>query len=199
MKTTTIATIVLAAIGLTGCAHPFQQRQAEDFSQRQVTSLTPFRGLNADADLALTTGEAVHYLLASLQVPLDQDHPVLVTTLSDVSDLDASSAFGRVISEQIVSSLVREGYSVPEIKLRRTLVVRNGGGEFMLSRDLAQLTGRSANATAVVTGTYSAGLRSVDVSLHVVRLTDGIIIGAFDYSLPNGSNTRSLLVRSAAQ
>src|SRR5262249_18402071 len=142
------------------------------------------------ADLSATTAAAVQELLNSLRLPLDTQRPVLVATLSDVNDLGHSSALGRIMSEQIATALVRRGYAVPEMTLRQSVLVKEGG-EFMLSRDLRAMAPRQSGQ-AVVTGTYAVGARKVLVSLRVIRLADSRMIAAYDYDLPLGPNTDSL-------
>ena len=95
------------------------------------------------------------------------------------------------MSEQIGSRLSQLGYTIVESKLRGTLAV-NGNGEFMLSRDARKIAA-AHDAQAVVTGNYAAGSESAIVSLKLIRLTDAKVLAAFDYSMPMGPNTRSLM------
>ena len=50
-----------------------------------------------------------------------------------------------------------------------------------------------------MTGSYAAGQDSAVVNLKLIRLTDAKILAAFDYSMPMGPNTRSLIVPIAQQ
>jgi hypothetical protein len=176
--------IALFALSLAACAQP------------AATGLTGtdaiYAANNTDVDLATVTDAAVQRLLARVRTPLDPSKPILVATLADVSNLKASSPFGRIVSEQIASSLVAQGYAVPEIKLRGSMLVSRDNGEFLLSRDIQALAPQHG-AQAALVGTYAAGRTSVSISLRIVSLGDGMILGGYSYTLPVGANTDALL------
>jgi TolB-like protein len=150
-----------------------------------------------DTDIVTTSYAAADRLMNAAPDAVDQTKPILVTSVADIDNLDQSSAFGRIVSEQIASRLTQLGYMVVESKLRGTLAI-NANGEFMLSRDARKIAA-ARSAQAVVTGSYAAGEESAYVSLKLVRLADAKVVAAFDYSVPMGPNTRSLLVTSVAQ
>jgi FlgO protein len=86
--------------------------------------------------------------------------------------------------------LAQLGYTVPEVKLRTSMAI-NSNGEFMLSRDIHRLSAEQ-HAQAVVAGTYASANDEVYVSLRLIRIADGKILGGVDYALPAGFNTRTL-------
>src|SRR5262245_41796228 len=143
-----------------------------------------------DVDVATVSYAAAERLVAQVGEPLDPTKPILVASLADINNLDQSSAFGRMIAEQVGSLLSQLGYSVAETKLRNTFAI-NANGEFILSRDLRNISAAHA-AQVALAGTYAPGATAVYVNLKLLRLVDGEVIGSFDYSLPAGPNTRSL-------
>jgi TolB-like protein len=142
-----------------------------------------------DQPLVKTSYLAAEQLMAQAD-SIDRDQPVLVASLSDVNDLGRSSALGRIISEQVASRIAQLGYTVPEVKLRTSMAI-NSNGEFMLSRDIHRLSAEQ-HAQAVVAGTYASANDEVYVSLRLIRIADGKILGGVDYALPAGFNTRTL-------
>lgn len=70
-----------------------------------------------------------------------------------------------------------------------------GKGEFMLSRDLREIS-RTHNASAVVVGTYADEGDRLYVSARIVRPTDSIVISAADFGIPMQPNTMNVVLRN---
>lgn len=117
---------------------------------------------------------------------------ILVATLADVSRLEHSSPFGRIISEQLVSRIAQNGRSVVEMKLRGSVFVQNNNGEFLLTREVRELAS-SQNAGAVLVGTYAESGRFVFISLKLVNPADSLVLSSHDYTLPIDRVVRRLL------
>ena len=145
-----------------------------------------------DADIVGNSYQAAERLLRGLQQPLDMDRPVLVATLVNVADTRQSSDLGRIVAEQVSSRLTQLGYQTRELKFRSNFLVREGGGEFALSRALRDIS-RQQDAQAVVAGVYAVARDDVYVTLRVVRATDGAVMSSYDYRLPIGPDTAALL------
>lgn len=131
-------------------------------------------------------------LFENLLVPLDKERPVITASFANIDNLGSSSTFGRVASEIMASGLTRRGYKVVEVKLRNTLFIKQQAGEFMLSRHLKYVSAEH-DAQAVVLGTYGIGGDSVYVSARLVRTTDGVVLGASNFSLPLTEDVEHLL------
>ena len=153
--------------------------------------------MTRDKDIVAVSYAATERLMNGSVDPIDRNKPILVTSIADIDNLDQSSGFGLIVGEQVASRLSQLGYTVVESKLRGTLAI-NGNGEFILSRDARKIAA-AHDAQAVVTGSYAGGLDSAVVSLKLIRLTDAKILAAFDYSMPMGPNTRSLIAPIAQQ
>lgn len=136
----------------------------------------------ADSQLIKANYAAAEALAKSVKVNLDKSAPVIVATLVNIDNLESSSTLGRMVSEQIVSRLSSIGYMVKEVKLRGSLFVKSSEGEFLLSRELKEISA-SHNAQAVVVGTYSDAGDWVYLNLKLIDIHN-IIIGAHDYVLP---------------
>ena len=162
--------------GITACAGP------------RRGSGTP--GTNASG-LVFTTYGAADRLVQASQVPLDPAKPVLVTSLVALDDFNQSSSLGRLIGEQVASRLVMSGYNVVEVALRKNLLLKQGAGQVMLSRDVKNIS-RLNSAQAVAVGTYAVGEEDVFVNLRLIRAGDGRILSAHDFTIKNDCNISSL-------
>jgi len=132
--------------------------------------------------IAKKTYDAVDTLLNRSLIKIDPDKNLLATSVVDVSDIESSSALGRLLTEQIAGRIAQQGYTVSEPKLRVDLAV-NAQGELMLSRSLEDLRDRY-DAQAVITGTYAVGAEYVHINLKLTALSSGQILSAIDYVLP---------------
>lgn len=119
----------------------------------------------------------------NLRVNLRYDQTILVTSFVDVKHLEQSSDFGRMMSEYISSWLALNNYKVTELKLRNSLYIEEESGEFLLSRELNNIS-NAHNIQAVVVGTYAPAGNAVYVSARVVQPYDGKIISSVDFRLP---------------
>ena len=138
--------------------------------------------LAADSQFIKANYAAAAALAKSVTVTLDKSAPIIVATLVNIDNLESSSSLGRIVSEQLVSKLSSIGYTVKEVKLRGTLFVKSSEGEFLLSRELKEISA-SHNAQAVVVGTYSDAGDYVYLNLKLID-THNVVIGAHDYALP---------------
>lgn len=135
---------------------------------------------------------AADALLRNLGHFPDLKKPILVATLVDINDLQTSSAFGRMSSEQIGTRLANNGLPVAEIKLRESILVQEGKGELMLSRNAREIA-HARGAQALVVGTYAAGREAVYVNLRLVSSVDGRLLSSTDYVVPLTRDVAALL------
>ncbi len=138
-------------------------------------------------DMIFSSYAAADRLVQTPQGGLDRTKPVLVTSLVSINRLERSSGLGRVIAEQISSRLVSSGSSVAELKLRSSILIEEGKGEFILSRDVKEIS-RSRGAQAIIAGTYALGADSVYVNVRLIRASDGKILSSYDYALRMDDN-----------
>ena len=107
---------------------------------------------------------------------------ILVATVADINNLNRSSAFGRMLSEQLSSRLAQLGIPVNELKLRDNLFVNQAEGEFLLSRELKEISA-AQNADYVLVGTYANGGGAAHVTIKLVRATDSRVSNAYNFSV----------------
>ncbi len=178
--------LLLAIISgiLTGCAAPdiFNENGNQTVNRVTVKDANMIETSYRAAD-ALTTQAS--YLKTDLK-------PVLITSIANITNLNSSSAFGLMVSEQIGGRIAQFGFPVVDLRTRKDIKVRERTGEFMLSRDLQKISRQHA-AGAVLIGTYATGKDKVFVSTRLVRPEDNRILASYDFDLPMGPNVYKLV------
>lgn len=170
------------ALLLAGCAS----------SQSSAPAFTPVK----DTNLIQRNYTAAEALLKQVPWLKTYHQPLLTASFANINSLDSSSGLGRMISEEISSRFAQEGFTMIEMRLRKNVFIQQDSGEFVLSREVRNLS-RVQNAAAVIAGTYAVGRRTVYVSARLIRAADNLILASYDYALPLGPNTRALLGNSS--
>ncbi|MBU2548731.1 MAG: hypothetical protein KKB20_09995 [Proteobacteria bacterium] len=139
-----------------------------------------------DGNFVTISYEIADRLENNLRYPIPPDEPILVTSLVNVDQLEESTTIGRMMSEQIASRLSQNGYKVIEMKLRtKSVYIKRRAGEFLLSRDLKEIS-NDHQANTVVVGTYGGTRDQLYVSVRIVRTTDSVIVSSCDACIPVG-------------
>jgi TolB-like protein len=123
---------------------------------------------------------------------LAKDRPIIVTTIVGVNDLTKSSTFGRLASQLISNRLAQRGYLVRDVTYMRALYVQPETGELALSREASRI-GATANAQAVVTGTYAVGGREIYLNIRMLKADDGGVLSSADVVIPLDDNITPML------
>jgi len=145
-------------------------------------------------DIMKVNYTAVDSLLKKLPVELPKGSLILVASFVNLDDLSESSTFGRVVSEQIASRFKQRGYTAIELKLRTTVFIKKGSGEFLLSRELSDI-GIKHRAQAVVVGTYAVARDRVYLTARVVNVRDSRILNSYDYQIPMSRDVFKMLLK----
>ena len=138
--------------------------------------------------------EIADRLESNLRYPITAHDPLIFANFVNVNRLKESSTFGRILSEQLSSRFTQKGFKVIEVKLRqKSVFMEEGKGEFLLSRDLREVSS-VYNASAVVVGTYGEGLGKLYVSARIVRPSDNVVISAADVCFPVAPRAMNVLL-----
>jgi hypothetical protein len=130
----------------------------------------------ADArELKLKLRELCDQLVADMRDCSLQGSVALPTSFVNLDDFNETSAFGRLIGEQLFFELNQRGYPVREYRISGNIQPREKAGEFALSRELGKLSATSGNAVVIV-GTYAWANNAVFVNARLVRPKDGRVI-----------------------
>ncbi|ADW18021.1 hypothetical protein Despr_1873 [Desulfobulbus propionicus DSM 2032] len=157
------------------------------------TRLEPFLG--GDVNLVELGDKVAETLIMQTLPPLiphQGDQPILITTLVNNDNLSDTSSFGRSFQNNIAAGFVARGYTVKELKLRRDLLVELHKGEFMLTRNLAEMAGIQ-RAQAVVVGTYALANRVMYLSVRLVSPKDQTIKATYEDKLTLDANSLRML------
>jgi len=173
----TAGIMAVMLLGTTGCS---TSQPTTSVQSAQVDLISEVR--EASGQLIKKTGK------------LSRQAPLLAATFADIDDLQQSSTFGRMLSEQFSSALTGEGFPVIEVKMRENLFMKERTGELILSRKLDSLV-QAHDAQAVLLGTYAVGGSHVYVNVRLVRTRDNIILGSHDFSLPLNRDIKAMLPR----
>jgi len=118
---------------------------------------------------------------------------IIVSTLLNVDNLNQTSAFGRIISEQIGSAFHDAGHEIIGMEMPIDLFVMKDAGELALSDETKALIRKHQAAVLVVGGVYAPGKKNSYVSLRVVDVYTKRIISTYDFSVPMGPDAKFLL------
>ncbi|QTA88749.1 FlgO domain-containing protein [Desulfonema magnum] len=143
-------------------------------------------------NLIRSSYKATDVLVDQAVPPLIPQQPILIASFVNIDNLEESSTFGRTISEYVGSRLAQHNYKVVEMKLRKSVFMKKNAGEFLLSRDLKEISIRH-NAQAIVVGTYALAKDIVYISARVISLADSTILSSYSYKLNLDRNTRQML------
>jgi len=84
----------------------------------------------------------------------DHKSRILVATFVDLDDVTSTSTIGRLMGEAAATRLTQRGYTVVNMKVRANSVAITPAGEFLLSRDVQQLS-QDYDARVILVGTYT--------------------------------------------
>ncbi|MGD0106006.1 MAG: FlgO family outer membrane protein [Rhodopila sp.] len=84
-------------------------------------------------DLSTLTYRAVDLILAAAP-QVAADTPLVVGSISDIQNVETTSALGNIVSEMIRTRLAQDGHLASEVRLRNAISFNKGDGEFLLSR-----------------------------------------------------------------
>jgi TolB-like protein len=165
-----LISICIALYFITGCSTPLKDRP------------TPSEHI-LYGDLISSGYRITDELLLQLNHRTNNNDAILVASFVDINNLTKSSTFGRMLAEHVSSRLSQRGYKVIDMRLRTDSVfMEEGKGEFLLSRDLREVS-KNHNASAVVVGTYAKSANGMYVSARIVNPSDSTVISSCDYGI----------------
>jgi len=145
-----------------------------------------------DADLIELSNDLTEELRDKAARPIPKNSLILVSTLLNVNNLYETSAFGRIISNQIASSFHNSGYRIVGMEMPIDLFMMKEGGALHLSDEIKTII-KSYNAAVIVGGVYAPGKRNTYVSLRIIDLYTKNIVSSVDDSVPMGPDARRLI------
>lgn len=177
MKRTIIISLsIVAVLFLSACGSSGYLR--DEFVQ---PSNLVQRNHNAGAALLSRTGKE-----------FNAGSPILYASFVNVDDLQSSSSLGRIMSQQVTTPFANSGFYVVEMLLRQNVYIKQREGEFLLSRELKNISD-DHNAQAVIVGTYAVGTDNVFVSAKLIDVRNNKVLSSYDYPIPMDEDIKQLL------
>ncbi|HSR36298.1 MAG TPA: FlgO family outer membrane protein [Desulfurivibrionaceae bacterium] len=109
---------------------------------------------------------------------------IAVVSAVPLSDLKRDSEFGRVMGEYLLTDLADRGLKVTELRLSKEISIVPQTGEFIMSRNIAELANHAPELDYVVVSTFSNTRKTLIVQGRLVALKDGQVKTSWRYSLP---------------
>ena len=107
----------------------------------------------------------------------NKDFPFVFTSFVNLHDFSQTSNFGRMLSETLMSEVVKKGIKVVDFRGQNVITIDKKKGEFFLSRVASRLKPQIKNAYIVV-GTYSAYGNGIVVNARIIDNKSGAIVSA---------------------
>lgn len=111
------------------------------------------------------------------------DYGLVVTSFVNLNKLYATSAFGRLLAELMLTEMQTSGLDLVDVRMSSALQIRQGHGEYGLSRDMDQLA-YVHDAQAVIVGTYNVVGDRVIVNVRLLHYGDGKVLAASSTVIP---------------
>ena len=147
---------------------------------------------NRDANLVEESYDAVERMQEKIAYKIPKNSLIVVSTLLNVDNMNQTSSFGRIVSDQIASGFNNLGYQVIGMEIPVDLFVMKEGGRFHLPDDVKEML-RHYHASTLVGGVYAPGKHHSYVSLRMVDLISKNIIASTDFPIPMGPDAKMLM------
>jgi len=157
-----------------------------------LNGCTMFNNEIKDADMVEVSYDAVDDLKDRLSRTIPKNSLIVVSTLLNVDNLNKTSAFGRIISDQIASAFHQSGYQIIGMEMPIDLFIMDEDGKIRLSKENKAML-RPYQAGVIVGGVYAPGKKNSYVSLRIVDLNTKNVISSTDYSIPMGPDAKKLM------
>lgn len=147
---------------------------------------------NRDANLVAESYDAAEDLHKKILNKLPKNSLIVVSTLLNVDNLNQTSSFGRIVSDQIASAFNNFGYQVIGMEIPIDLFVMKEGGRFHLSDETKAML-RHYHASTLIGGVYAPGKHHGYVSLRMIDINSKNIIASTDFSVPMGPDAKMMM------
>lgn len=169
------------------------QVQTEQFPRQKPKEGEPSPGQRLKGQVAQLVGQ----ILLSSKEPLAGELQVLVASFVNLNQMYESSSFGRYFAEQVLFELQQAGVDVVDVRMMAGMEISQGNGEYILSRDMAELN-YVQHADAVLAGTYSVADGQLFVNARLLQNGTGLLLASGSVVFALDSVTAALLQDGAA-
>ncbi|MBF0139828.1 MAG: hypothetical protein HQL74_06060 [Magnetococcales bacterium] len=143
-------------------------------------------------DLKVTVYQAADAMILRLRDRFHKRSAILPASFVNEQNMDESTPLGRLLSRQMSARFTQEGFRMLEVKLRNNMLLEKGKGQFLLTDEVAKMR-KTHEAFAVLAGSYSVAKNRVFCSAQLVRIRDGVVLAAEEFSMPFTPDIRRML------
>lgn len=118
---------------------------------------------------------------------------IMGTSPVNLGDMDESSPLARQLTEEISTKLMDAGYRYQELRKGTYIRFDRGSGEFLLTRNVKNLTRRYGDAPLIMVGTYTATDKQVRFTISLLQTTTNEVVAKASATVPITSDMRNLL------
>ncbi len=177
LKKITALTLLISIITLSGCSSAYRSYKTQSY---------------LNTDLVEASYKASSELQDKFTRKMPKNTLILVSTLLNVKNLKETSSFGRIISNQIATSLHDAGYQIIGMDLPADLFMMKDDGEILLSEnDKNRL--KQYKSVVIVGGVYAPGKQNTYVTIRAVDRFTKQVIASTDFSVVLGPDVKILL------
>lgn len=108
--------------------------------------------------------------------PEEKKKSTVITSFASLDNLSETSAFGRLVGENLMHELYVRGWQINDIRVARDLII-NTEGEMVMSRDIKRLR-TMVPAANIVTGSYTTSADGILLSVRVIDFESGQVISS---------------------
>jgi TolB-like protein len=179
--------LIVLATALFGCS-----RRYHDLPTFSPISLTDYQNKSVGRFKTSVLADQIDHYYRGVD-----PGPLGITTFVNLDDLHATSSFGRVCAEQLLSELAMRGYEVVELRKSEALEFVEGQGEFMLSQSSAMVK-KMHSLGGIIVGTYSASEERVYVNARLVDPRSSLVLSAGSVEMGRTDEIGRLLRRGGS-
>ncbi|MFO7761353.1 MAG: FlgO family outer membrane protein [Thermodesulfobacteriota bacterium] len=150
-------------------------KTAADNIRKKTGQLRPLIPNETGTELKLKIRELASQILANKKT--SRDLTVVVTTFVNLNQLYQTTDLGRLLAEHMIGELQKKGTKVLDVRLANCLQVKEGYGEYGLSREMSELS-YVHNAQARLVGTYSVAGGQVVINARLLHQKDGRVLSS---------------------
>lgn len=109
---------------------------------------------------------------------------VAVVSAVPLADFKRDTEFGRIVGEYLLTDLADRGLKVTELRMGKEINIMPQTGEFIMSRNIAEIANHAPELDYVVVTTFSNTRKTLIVQGRLVSLKDGQVKTSWRYGMP---------------
>jgi len=122
---------------------------------------------------------------------------IILSTPVDLGNLEQSSPLARLMSEELATWFVSNGYRVQEVRKTKNILLDPGNGELSLSRDIRFVDSRYQKSAVMLTATYTQTTKHVRFNVRLLHAPTGEVLAMAGATITITPETMQLLDNTA--